>query len=157
MLTVTLWILVGNLPFSATTESINQHFAKVRPRSVRHRTQKDTDKSKGFAFLEFDAYDRMKTCLKSYHHSNFDDGKSPSRKINVELTWVPSSKRLNQETAAPLLTIEAGQEAAEPRAEAGKWNYKPKMRNWTRRESEGRLKKKWAMANSGRKPKTYQR
>jgi len=28
----------------------------------------------------------MKTCLKLYHHSSFDDGKSPARRINVELT-----------------------------------------------------------------------
>jgi nucleolar protein 6 len=28
----------------------------------------------------------MKTCLKTYHHSEFDDKKSPARKINVELT-----------------------------------------------------------------------
>lgn len=30
----------------------------------------------------------MQTCLKLYHHSSFDDGKSPARKINVELTFV---------------------------------------------------------------------
>lgn len=28
----------------------------------------------------------MKTCLKLFHHSNFDDGLSAPRKINVELT-----------------------------------------------------------------------
>jgi len=28
----------------------------------------------------------MKTCLKLFHHSMFDDGISPPRKINVELT-----------------------------------------------------------------------
>jgi len=28
----------------------------------------------------------MKTCLKLFHHSMFDDGVSPPRKINVELT-----------------------------------------------------------------------
>ena len=67
-------------------ESITRHFAKVQPSSIRHRTQKDTGKSKGYAFLEFDGYERMKTCLKLYHHSNFDDGLSPARKINVELT-----------------------------------------------------------------------
>ncbi len=77
---------IGNLPFSATDQLIWQHFAKVKPRSIRHRTQKDTGKSKGFAFLEFQNYDRMKTCLKLYHHSTFDDGESPPRKLNVELT-----------------------------------------------------------------------
>jgi hypothetical protein len=30
----------------------------------------------------------MKTCLKLFHHSMFDDGLSAPRKINVELTYV---------------------------------------------------------------------
>lgn len=45
-------------------------------------------KCRGFGFIEFDHYDRMKTCLKLYHHSMFDDGKYPPRRINVELTYV---------------------------------------------------------------------
>ena len=65
---------------------MKNHFAKVQPTSIRHRTDKMTGKSKGFAFLEFAAYDRMKTCLKLYHHSSFSDGDKPARKINVELT-----------------------------------------------------------------------
>ncbi|KAF2839014.1 hypothetical protein M501DRAFT_1010976 [Patellaria atrata CBS 101060] len=79
-------VFVGNLPYSATTESIQKHFVKLQPSAVRHRTDRTTGKSKGFAFLEFERYDRMKTCLKLYHHTNFDDGLSPARKINVELT-----------------------------------------------------------------------
>jgi nucleolar protein 6 len=61
--------------------------------SVRALTQKDNPtKSKGIAFVEFEGYDHMKTCLKLFHHSMFDDGLSPARKINVELTYVsPSS------------------------------------------------------------------
>jgi nucleolar protein 6 len=43
-------------------------------------------KAKGYAFLEFASYDHMKTCLKLLHHSMFDDGISPPRKISVELT-----------------------------------------------------------------------
>ena len=81
-------ILVGNLPFTATDDSIAKHFAKVHPKSIRHRTDKEKGKSKGFAFLEFEGYDRMKTCLKLYHHSDFDDGESPARRLNVELTYV---------------------------------------------------------------------
>jgi len=78
---------IGNLPFTATTQSIQQHFAKIKPKSVRHITQKeDPKKSKGIAFLEFEGYDHMKTCLKLFHHSMFDDGVSAARKINVELT-----------------------------------------------------------------------
>ncbi|KAH8601956.1 hypothetical protein B0O99DRAFT_607821 [Bisporella sp. PMI_857] len=80
-------VFIGNLPFTATTASVTQHFAKVRPRSVRHITEKnDPRRSKGIAFLEFEGYDHMKTCLKLFHHSMFDDGVSPARRINVELT-----------------------------------------------------------------------
>ena len=81
---------IGNLPFSATKESIAEHFKSVSPLSIRAPTKKDstTNTSRGFAFLEFDRYDRMKTCLQLYHHSKFDDGKSPPRRINVELTYV---------------------------------------------------------------------
>ena len=78
--------MLGNLPYTATDESISKHFAKVQPKSIRHRTEKGKQKSKGFAFLEFEGYDRMKTCLKLYHGSSFDDGISPARELNVELT-----------------------------------------------------------------------
>lgn len=79
-------LTVGNLPFTATDDSIKKHFTKVKPSSIRHSTLKDTGKSKGFAFIEFEDYDRMQTCLKLYHHSSFEDGESPPRKLNVELT-----------------------------------------------------------------------
>lgn len=93
---------VGNLPYTATTQQISLHFSKLQPKAIRMSTDKQTGKSKGFAFLEFDNYDKMKTCLKLYHHSIFDpepeaqenasrqgfrkDQKSAGRKINVELT-----------------------------------------------------------------------
>ncbi|KAL2000131.1 hypothetical protein VTN02DRAFT_3518 [Thermoascus thermophilus] len=80
-------VFIGNLPYSATVESVMKHFEKNPPSSVRLATEKGSSaKCRGFAFLEFDHYDRMKTCLKLYHHSSFDDGKSPARRINVELT-----------------------------------------------------------------------
>jgi len=79
-------VFVGNLPFSATKDTITAHFKKVEPADVRLMTHKDSGKSKGFAFLEFEKYDRMRTCLKLYHHSVFDDGTKKGRKINVELT-----------------------------------------------------------------------
>ncbi|KAL8641402.1 MAG: hypothetical protein Q9228_001791 [Teloschistes exilis] len=79
-------VFVGNLPYSATEESIRRHFANLMPLSVRHRCDKDSGRSKGFAFLEFQNFDRMKTCLKALHHSSFEDGISPARSINVELT-----------------------------------------------------------------------
>lgn len=106
-------LFIGNLPYTATDESITAHFKSIQPFTLRHRVDPKTKKSKGFAFLEFENYDRMKTCLKLYHHSTFDpaqsaksdDGnggaeageggakaggrgkkKDKSRRINVELT-----------------------------------------------------------------------
>jgi nucleolar protein 6 len=90
-------LFIGNLPFKATDAGLQAHFAKLQPFTLRHRVDPQTKKSKGFAFLEFENYDRMKTCLKLYHHSEFDadavtnggTGKTNAknvRKINVELT-----------------------------------------------------------------------
>jgi nucleolar protein 6 len=92
-------LFIGNLPYSATTPQIESHFSKLSPMSIRHSTDKATGRSKGFAFLEFSGYDKMKTCLKLYHHSVFDPGeckdekdgmhkdkKKLGRRINVELT-----------------------------------------------------------------------
>lgn len=85
---VTDVVFKGNLPYTATDATIQEHFDKIHPSSIRHRVDKVTGQSKGFAFLEFENYDRMKTCLKLYHHVSFDDTKSPPRKLNVELTCV---------------------------------------------------------------------
>jgi nucleolar protein 6 len=79
-------VFIGNIPFTATKDSISTHFSAVSPISIRAPTKPGTTQSKGFAFLEFDRYDHMKSCLQLYHHSKFDDGKSPARRINVELT-----------------------------------------------------------------------
>lgn len=80
-------VFVGNLPYNATAQTIQAHFSAVNPTSIRHRTHKeDPSRSKGFAFLEFDGYERMATCLQKFHHSRFDDGSGKPRRINVELT-----------------------------------------------------------------------
>lgn len=89
--------LAGNLPYTATDETIRKHFSALLPFQIRNNTDKKTTKSKGFAFLEFEQYDRMKTCLKLYHHTQFDDGKSPARKINVELTAGGGGKSENRQ------------------------------------------------------------
>ncbi|KAF4553192.1 RNA recognition motif-containing protein 27 [Elsinoe fawcettii] len=91
-------VFIGNLPFSATDESIKEHFKSISPASIRHRTDPKTGKSKGFAFLEFASFDRMKTCLKLYHHSMFDSGKpgDKGRRINVELTAGGGGKSENR-------------------------------------------------------------
>ncbi|KAI5364734.1 Putative RNA recognition motif domain, nucleotide-binding alpha-beta plait domain superfamily [Septoria linicola] len=74
-------VFVGNLPFKTTDSSLQKHFAKLQPFTLRHRTDPKTKKSKGFAFLEFENYDRMKTCLKIYHHSMFDPEAIDSGKV----------------------------------------------------------------------------
>ncbi|TKA72603.1 hypothetical protein B0A55_06416 [Friedmanniomyces simplex] len=65
-------LFIGNLPFTTTDTSLHAHFKKLAPFTLRHRTDPTTGKSKGFAFLEFENYDRMETCLKKYHHTLFD-------------------------------------------------------------------------------------
>lgn len=65
-------LFIGNLPYAATSDSITNHFNALQPFTVRHSTDKSTGRSKGFAFLEFENYDKMKTCLKLYHHSMFN-------------------------------------------------------------------------------------
>ncbi|CAK3791233.1 uncharacterized RNA-binding -like [Lecanosticta acicola] len=94
-------VFVGNLPYKTTDAALRAHFKKLEPFTLRHRTDPKTKKSKGFAFLEFENYDRMKTVLKLYHHSELDAGrpeegkedkrsekdkKKDTRKINLELT-----------------------------------------------------------------------
>ncbi|KAL9068189.1 MAG: hypothetical protein Q9157_006579 [Trypethelium eluteriae] len=80
-------VFVGNLPFSTTTPALTAHFAKIAPLDIRHISDKASGRSKGYAFLEFDNYDRMKTCLKLYHHSWFPavgKGKGEEKKEEEE-------------------------------------------------------------------------
>lgn len=65
-------LFIGNLPFSTSNDAIIHHFRALQPFTVRHMTDKKTKKSRGTAFIEFESYDKMKTCLKLYHHSLFD-------------------------------------------------------------------------------------
>ena len=83
-------VFVGNLPYSTTTAAIAAHFSKLSPSSIRHSTNPESGKSKGFAFLEFDGYEKMSTCLKLYHRSMFDPDKTaaepaPKPKADVML------------------------------------------------------------------------
>ncbi|KAK9469364.1 hypothetical protein V1512DRAFT_256082 [Lipomyces arxii] len=76
-------LFVGNLPYSATSDSLREHLSASKPDVVRLPTDKVTKKVKGFAFAEFvgsDASKRMNVCLR-LHHTELD-----GRKINVELT-----------------------------------------------------------------------
>ena len=88
---------IGNLPYTTTVATLTAHFASLQPFTLRLSSDKISSSSqswpkqpqrscRGFAFIEFDNYDRMKTALKLMHHSEFNDGISKPRKINVELT-----------------------------------------------------------------------
>lgn len=120
-------VFIGNLPFDATVSQLTAHFSKLSPTAVRLSTDKKTGKGKGFAFLEFDAFDKMKTCLKLYHHSIFDpkckdgrgennrdedaegqednggveksDKRNKGRRINVELTAGGGGKKSKERLA----------------------------------------------------------
>ena len=59
----------GNLPFTATKEQIQEHFAKLKPTEIRMRTYKKDNKFMGTCFVEFDRYDRMEQCLTSREDS----------------------------------------------------------------------------------------
>ncbi|KAK6411201.1 hypothetical protein LTR95_018115, partial [Oleoguttula sp. CCFEE 5521] len=77
-------VFLGNLPYTTNDASLNLHFKSLQPFTLRHRTDPATKKSKGFAFLEFENYDRMKTCLKLYHHSYFAPENPEKSKLVVE-------------------------------------------------------------------------
>ena len=127
-------VFVGQLPYETTDADISHHFASIHPDQIRHITHKKPSEptppadeptadepasknakraasakhagqSKGYAYLEFSTYDRMRTCLQRYHHSMFsasalaakNKGKGKKggdahpkalsmRRINVELT-----------------------------------------------------------------------
>ncbi|KAL2438838.1 hypothetical protein ABEF95_014363 [Exophiala dermatitidis] len=140
-------VFVGNLPFSATAAQVKDHFSKLAPSSVRLSTDKATGKGKGFAFVEFDSYDKMKTCLKLYHHSIFEpnakseDGeprreasnsKKKGRRINVELTAggggaksqdrlmkiKTKNEKLNEERKRQLIKDKSDQKKAASKAKA---------------------------------------
>ncbi|PKS09370.1 hypothetical protein jhhlp_003984 [Lomentospora prolificans] len=90
-------VFVGNLPYSATAESIGAHFASLNPAQVRCLTKRDDPtKCRGCAFIDFTSSKDMRTCLDKMHHSTFNDGISKPRKINVELTAGGGGKTSNR-------------------------------------------------------------
>lgn len=81
-------VFVGNLPYTANASTIRQHFASVKPNAVRCLNKDGQENTcRGFAFIEFTDPTNMRNCLDKMHHSTFNDGLSPARKINVELTY----------------------------------------------------------------------
>ncbi|KAJ2802766.1 hypothetical protein H4R20_003152 [Coemansia guatemalensis] len=73
-------VFVGNLPFSSTADDLRKFLKKANPISVRLITNKETGKSRGFAFVEFGSSADMRCALMFHHH------KLGGKKINVDLT-----------------------------------------------------------------------
>ncbi|KAJ2584742.1 hypothetical protein GGH95_000186 [Coemansia sp. RSA 1836] len=71
---------VGNVPFKTTAQELQAFFKAANPSSVRLMTDKDTGKSRGFAFVDFATSADLKHALK-FHHMALG-----TKKINVELT-----------------------------------------------------------------------
>ena len=57
-------LFVGHLPYEATAEDIADHFEKkgVQVKNLRLLTKKETGKSRGIAFVEFDSAKMMQVC-----------------------------------------------------------------------------------------------
>jgi nucleolar protein 6 len=155
-------VFVGNLPYKTTDSSLLKHFAKLQPFTLRHRTDPKTQKSKGFAFLEFENYDRMKTCLKIYHHSMFDPealdrGEAPidPEKPQPEQQSVDGRGRKKKETARKInveLTAGGGGNKAEGRKEKIKEkNVRLEEQRKRRAELERKEKEKERKEGGGKK------
>lgn len=48
-------LYIGNLPWTATEDDVRNYFASIAPTFVKLVMEKDTGRSRGFAFLETDA------------------------------------------------------------------------------------------------------
>ncbi|KAK5679498.1 hypothetical protein LTS10_008318 [Elasticomyces elasticus] len=91
-------LFIGNLPYSTTDASLTAHFKKLQPFILRHRTDPATGKSKGFAFLEFEQFDRMETCIKKYHHSIFDPADYKGDRAKLAEPGMAASGAVNSNT-----------------------------------------------------------
>lgn len=65
-------LYVGNLPFTATEEQLNDTFSAVGAvDSVKIITDRETGRSKGFAFVEMSSDSDAQTAISKYHGSDF--------------------------------------------------------------------------------------
>ncbi|MES2528117.1 MAG: RNA-binding protein [Bdellovibrionota bacterium] len=64
-------IYVGNLPFSATSESLNEMFAKFGTvESAKIVMDRDTGRSKGFGFVEMSSADEAASAIEKLNGSD---------------------------------------------------------------------------------------
>lgn len=157
-------LFIGNLPYATTDASLHAHFKKLLPFTLRHRTDRKTKKSKGFAFLEFENFDRMKTCLKLYHHSLFDpmkvdakdvkdvevrEGsmevrkgkeKNGARRINVELTAGGGGKAEARKEKIKAKNVKLDEQRKRRLEEERKAKEKERLKKGTTADKEGASK-----------------
>jgi len=66
-------LYVGNLPFSATDDSLREMFAQAgQVESARIITDRDTGRSKGFGFVEMPTEQEANDAIKKFNGVDFD-------------------------------------------------------------------------------------
>ncbi|KAJ2796689.1 hypothetical protein H4R21_004616, partial [Coemansia helicoidea] len=58
---------VGNLPFKTTADELRTYLKPANPISVRLMTNRETGKSRGFAFVEFSTAEDLRHGLRFHH------------------------------------------------------------------------------------------
>lgn len=65
-------LYVGNLPYSTTSEDLNQTFAQYGTVvSATVISDRDTNRSKGFGFVEMETEDQAKAAIEALHGKEF--------------------------------------------------------------------------------------
>lgn len=66
-------LYVGNLPFSATDQTLNETFSKCgNVESAKIITDRDSGRSKGFGFVEMSSEEEAQNAIKTYNGANCD-------------------------------------------------------------------------------------
>jgi len=66
-------LYVGNLPFSATDENLAEMFAQIgQVQSARVITDRDTGRSKGFAFVEMSSDEEAAQAIARFNGADFE-------------------------------------------------------------------------------------
>jgi RNA recognition motif-containing protein len=82
-------LYVGNLPFSATEESLRAKFAEHGTvESARLITDRDTGRSKGFAFVEMSSNSEANAAIAALNGADYD-----GRPLRVNEAKPPSNNR----------------------------------------------------------------
>jgi len=66
-------LYVGNLPYSATEETLTQAFGECGSvQSAKVITDRDTGRSRGFGFVEMASDDEAQAAIQKFHGQDFD-------------------------------------------------------------------------------------